>query len=187
MLDTPHHIADQLSIWLIAGFVDFVSSAHSWYKHLPLVPPGIPFHFFLNPHVACDMDRLPTRRIAYRKRLKRGFHYSEWPTSEYLKKCGYLDYRCLEGEGMIVKPIQGARRRPPGDSTRRTRLFLRKPSAASRDSGKWYRSARDMSGNLAAYLAARSEATAGGLCRDSCASRGVEQREILVTRNNTPR
>ena len=93
----------------IAGFVEFVSSAHSWYKHLPLVPPGTPFHFFLNPHVACDMSMRPTGEIEYRKRRKQGFHYSEWPTSEYLTKCGYLDYRCLEGVGTVVKPLK---RRP---------------------------------------------------------------------------
>jgi len=92
----------------IAGFVDFVSSAHSWYKHLPLVPPGVPFHFFLNPYVACDMRLLPSGEIEYRKRRKNGFHYSEWPTGKYLKECGYLDYRCFEHTAPIVKPIEGA-------------------------------------------------------------------------------
>ncbi len=92
----------------IDGFVDFVSSAHSWYKHLPLVPPGVPFHFFLNPYVACDMRLLPSGEIEYRKRRKNGFHYSEWPTGKYLKECGYLDYRCFEHTAPIVKPIEGA-------------------------------------------------------------------------------
>ena len=34
-----------------ARFVDYVSGAHSWYKHLPLFPPGAPFVFFLDPNV----------------------------------------------------------------------------------------------------------------------------------------
>jgi len=91
----------------IAGFVEFVSSAHSWYKHLPLLPPGVPFQVFLNPHVACDMSMRPTGEIAYRSRKTRGFHYSEWPTSEYLEKCGYLDYRSCERVGTIVRPVVG--------------------------------------------------------------------------------
>ena len=33
----------------IAGFAAFVCKAHSWYKHLPLLPPGVPFQFFLDP------------------------------------------------------------------------------------------------------------------------------------------
>jgi hypothetical protein len=92
----------------IGGFVDFVSSAHSWYKHLPLVPPGIAFHFFLNPYAACDMSLLPSGEIEYRKRHKRGFHYAEWPTSKYLKECGYLDYRCFGHTAPMVKLIKGA-------------------------------------------------------------------------------
>jgi len=92
----------------IAGFVDFVSSAHSWYKHLPLVPPGVPFHFFLNPYVACDMRLLPCGEIEYRKRRKNGFHYSEWPTGRYLEECGHLDYRCFGHTAPIVMLIKGA-------------------------------------------------------------------------------
>lgn len=30
-------------------FLEFVSNAHSWYKHLPYLPPGQPFQFFLDP------------------------------------------------------------------------------------------------------------------------------------------
>ena len=34
----------------IDAFVQHVSAAHSWYKHLPLLPPGTPFFFYLNPN-----------------------------------------------------------------------------------------------------------------------------------------
>jgi len=91
----------------IAGFVEFVSSAHSWYKHLPLVPPGVPFHFFLSPYVACDIGMRPTGENEYRRRREQGLHYSEWPTSEYRKKCGYLDYQCLQGVGTQVRLLEG--------------------------------------------------------------------------------
>jgi len=91
----------------IDDFIQFVSSAHSWYKHLPLVAPGVPFYFFLNPHAACDVTVNFRREVEYRRREKRGFHYSEWPTSEYLKQCGYLDYQCAEAVGMLVLPVNG--------------------------------------------------------------------------------
>ena len=29
------------------NFVDYVTSAHSWYKHLPRYLPGAPFYFFI--------------------------------------------------------------------------------------------------------------------------------------------
>lgn len=33
----------------IENFVQFVCTAHSWYKKLPLFPPGVPFRFFVDP------------------------------------------------------------------------------------------------------------------------------------------
>jgi hypothetical protein len=77
----------------IGSFVDFVSSAHSWYKHIPLVPPGVPFHFFLNPYVACELVTLRSK-IEYRERAAQGFHYTDVLTEQYRRECGYLDYRC---------------------------------------------------------------------------------------------
>jgi hypothetical protein len=38
----------------IEGYVQFVSQAHSWYKHLPLLPPGQPFHSFVDPFSGYD-------------------------------------------------------------------------------------------------------------------------------------
>jgi len=40
----------------IEAFADFVAGAHSWYKHLPLLPPGAKFHFYIDPQAG--MDRL---------------------------------------------------------------------------------------------------------------------------------
>ena len=30
------------------NFVEYVSHAHSWYKHLPMYQPGAPFYFFID-------------------------------------------------------------------------------------------------------------------------------------------
>ena len=40
-----------------AGFAEFVSEAHSWYKHLPRFTPGEPFTLFLDRHAGCDLER----------------------------------------------------------------------------------------------------------------------------------
>src|SRR5206468_11185617 len=70
----------------IQGFVDYVATARSWYKHISLLPPGVPFSFFLNPFVAREEG------YPYRERTESGFHYSQWLTAKYLEQCGYLDY-----------------------------------------------------------------------------------------------
>src|SRR6266404_7771274 len=36
------------------NFVDYVTSAHSWYKHLPKYLPGAPFYFFIDKFAGCD-------------------------------------------------------------------------------------------------------------------------------------
>src|SRR5512139_2782832 len=38
----------------IEAFADYVASAHSWYKHLPLQPPGVDFHFYIDPNAGMD-------------------------------------------------------------------------------------------------------------------------------------
>jgi hypothetical protein len=58
-------------------FAEFVSGAYSWYKHLPLLPPGQPLQFFLNPAAGMQLIR---------------FHYSWLPTTEYRDRFGYLAF-----------------------------------------------------------------------------------------------
>ena len=40
----------------IEEFARFVATAHSWYKHLPTWPPGVPMRFFLDP--CAGMERV---------------------------------------------------------------------------------------------------------------------------------
>ena len=98
----------------IEAFADHVSSAHSWYKHLPLFPPGRPFHFFPDPWAGMDTVVTPEGRVEARERGgERGFHYSWIPTADYREQFGCLNYHTTRGssfflpEGMIVNP------RPP--------------------------------------------------------------------------
>jgi len=79
--------------------VEFVSDAHSWYKHLPLLPPGKPFFFFLNPLSGYDTVCRPNGDVVHEERTKtsRRFHYTWMTTRRYRKRFGYLDYATHAG------------------------------------------------------------------------------------------
>jgi hypothetical protein len=71
-------------------FADFVARAHSWYKHLPLFPPGAPFCFFLDPHAGEEM--VVTRdRCSFRDTTQL-FHHCLVPTAEYHERYGYWQF-----------------------------------------------------------------------------------------------
>jgi len=38
----------------IDNFVHYYSDAHSWYKHMPLLPPGVNFRFYVDPFSGCE-------------------------------------------------------------------------------------------------------------------------------------
>lgn len=84
------------------NFVEYVSHAHSWYKHLPLYPPGCPFYFFLDKYAGCDRVRAPDGRAIMVERTEQGFHYSAIPTEEYRARFGYLAYSCDAGTTVVL-------------------------------------------------------------------------------------
>ena len=76
------------------NFARFVSQCHSWYKHIPCLPPGVPFIFFIDP--TAGLQRIVERsgRYVAAEREKSGFHYSWIPTRDYRNRFGYLAYSC---------------------------------------------------------------------------------------------
>ena len=74
-------------------FAEFVSTSHSWYKHLPVNPPGQQFYFFLDKYAGCDL-RLLNDIASPMERNKQGQHHSFIPTAEYRSRFGYLDFGC---------------------------------------------------------------------------------------------
>jgi uncharacterized protein YndB with AHSA1/START domain len=88
----------------IDDFVQYVASAHSWYKHLPVWSPGHPFCFFFHPFSAHDIgaqeDGTPicVRRTddseePPEERLPlKWSHYSWMPTAKYRERFAFLDY-----------------------------------------------------------------------------------------------
>jgi hypothetical protein len=67
----PKPTPDQLR-----AFPKYVSSAHSWYKHLPLLPPGVPFNFYLDPGAGMQRTITSDGSVQIAVRKERGFHYS---------------------------------------------------------------------------------------------------------------
>ena len=68
----------------IDNFVHYYSDAHSWYKHMPLLPPGVNFQFYVDPFIGCETvlktvgGRLHEERTETEK------------TRNYQKKYGHL-------------------------------------------------------------------------------------------------
>jgi len=90
----------------VKSFVDYVAGAHSWYKHLPLVPPGTPFYFFLDPYAGYDLV-YKKGRTGYCEREEQGFHYSDIPTAEYRQRYGFLQYSTGAGTDVFVPESKG--------------------------------------------------------------------------------
>jgi len=84
------------------NFAAFVAHAHSWHKHLPLLPPGVPFHFYLDKYAGCDRVLTEGTTTTYVERKKQGFHYSAIPTDEYRTRFGYLAFSCNAGSSVML-------------------------------------------------------------------------------------
>lgn len=74
------------------AFALHISGAHSWYKHLPALPPGVPFHFWLDPAAGLDRVSEPDGTLRMVARHTKGFHYASLPTAEYRDRFGFLAY-----------------------------------------------------------------------------------------------
>ncbi len=83
-------------------FAEFVSAAHSWYKHLPANLPGQPFYFFLDKYAGCDRRLQSNGTAVLADRSEQRFHYSDIPTAEYRSRFGYLAYNCSSGTSVFV-------------------------------------------------------------------------------------
>ena len=84
------------------NFVEYVATAHSWYKHLPASLPGAPFYFFVDRAAGCDWLALRDGSNAIAERTGQGFHYSSIPTAEYRTRFGFLSYSCESGTAVFL-------------------------------------------------------------------------------------
>jgi hypothetical protein len=89
----------------IDAFISFVSEAHSWYKHLPLLPPGIEFRFFLDPFSGFDRVLKRGGGVLHQERTDDSprFHYTWMTTNEYRRRFGHLSYDANAGMRFILQ------------------------------------------------------------------------------------
>lgn len=76
-----------------AAFAGHVAENHSWYKHLPALPPGATFVFFLNPHAGEEVEQTADGYVA--RPLDEGHyfrHHSRLATGDYRERFGHWDY-----------------------------------------------------------------------------------------------
>ena len=95
----------------VDDFAAFVAEAHSWYKHLPLCPPGIPFRFFVNPFAGHDRIVTPDGKVSHRPRTDstERFHYTWMTTADYRRRFASLDYEAKAGATFVLLGQDGSR------------------------------------------------------------------------------
>lgn len=86
------------------AFAEFATNAHSWYKHLPLFPPGARFVFFLDPNAGLvqEWNREGPFGGRWKRRLKPRTkelcdHYSHMPTESCRELFGAWGYAVIHG------------------------------------------------------------------------------------------
>jgi hypothetical protein len=81
------------------NFIEYVSRAHSWYKHLPVYPPGVPFYFFIDKYAGCDRLVSEDGAAILQERTEHG--HSAYTTAEHRDRFGYLVFSCGFGTKVI--------------------------------------------------------------------------------------
>jgi hypothetical protein len=79
-------------------FARYVSSAHSWYKHLPILPK-VPFIFYLDPGAGKNLVQTRTGETALIeiKDESTRFHYTWQKTEDYRRRFGCWNYHAAYG------------------------------------------------------------------------------------------
>lgn len=83
------------------NFVEYVTTAHSWYKHLPRYLPGAPFYIFINRFAGCRWQA-----GWFVEKEKPEEHYSDLATAEYRARFGFLSYCACDDEGIRLLECQ---------------------------------------------------------------------------------
>lgn len=93
----------------IEAFADYVASVHSWYKHLPLQPPGVDFHFYIDPNAGMDQLVHVSGEVTVRARTPDtdSFHYGWMTTADYRERFGCLAFSCAAGPSVFGTDLVG--------------------------------------------------------------------------------
>lgn len=99
LAQTPQPTSDQLM-----AFAAYASEAKSWYKHLPLWPPGEPFYLFLDPCAGLDriIDGAGGATYLRRTDTTPQFHHTWMTTDDYRARYGRLAFACSAGSQLLL-------------------------------------------------------------------------------------
>lgn len=97
----------------IEAFVDYVCEARSWYKHLPLFPPGVMFVFYLDPFAGCDLRVTADGRMVWEERTEPGFHPARIETAAYREQFSCLGCTELGGWSFVYDRGADTALKPP--------------------------------------------------------------------------
>jgi hypothetical protein len=88
----------------IRQFASYVAEAKSWYKHLPLFPPGGSFHFFVDPCAGLDRILRQDSQVIYVQRTSNTpqFHYTWMTTVAYRSRFSRLSFACDAGTDLFL-------------------------------------------------------------------------------------
>ncbi len=114
----------------VLNYIDHACEMHSWYKHLPLVPPGQGFQLLLDPQSGRKWvsEGDGPRMAAEIKQGDELWHYSMMPTATYRQRFGHLQLRMDDALGLDINdPAHGGALRavlPPPEILEAGRVTL---------------------------------------------------------------
>jgi hypothetical protein len=77
----------------IEAYIRYIHDEHSWYKHLPILPPGRPFHFFLDPGAGMTRVVREDGQFCVKPRSDaERYHHAWFSTVETRARFGHLSY-----------------------------------------------------------------------------------------------
>ncbi len=94
----------------ITDFVEYVSNAHSWYKHLLGIGNSTEFYLYINPVAGYTRIRdRETKELKFHLKQKgdRFFHYNEMTTTDYHSKFDHLTFSCNKGTRIFYNTKDG--------------------------------------------------------------------------------
>lgn len=80
----------------VEAFVAHLRYAHSWYKHLPILPPGRPFHIYLDPGAGMSRVVRDDGQFDVVGRTDEACYHHSWSSTEKTReRFGFLSYAVM--------------------------------------------------------------------------------------------
>jgi hypothetical protein len=100
----------------VRRFARYVAEAHSWYKHLRLLPANTPIQTFIDPAAGMQLVRAADGGVSAEVREKHGFHYSWLPTAQHRTELGHLAFSSSAGTSVSLEARDGSAQVPSDDA-----------------------------------------------------------------------